>query len=747
MRFVTSSDRRSGPSRNALSVRREVRRFIVARLTVLVPACILLISSVVLAQTSVTVVVPGSADPWLAGMPNGAIATCAPPNLCDRAPGESPVRVPLQLTPGNVLTFEAAGTVRWSPPSEPGAVAIGPDGLQSLVHCVTGQPLNGIPNHCGPSMALVGVFLGPSLPVVFHIGSHRDVTIPSGATELYLGTKDQWVWSNNSGAFTVTVSVSEELPAPSNLHSKQLGFAGDSIQLSWDYGQTAIDHFEVQAKTPSGNWVAIASVPATARTYVDGNVPSFTTVSYRLRASLGQSVSAFSGVSTTFQIQLGSKNCGRSVGAGPCTQSRPWPQGQGFDNTLQALFQPDPFEMSGSLQSLAQESGFDHFNWISTVMYLPPAVNDIQDWHGDVVEAPPPFADPPPGGYLYHLADFLPYYWDEQPGYDPAYSLISNTWPDGRALEFEDHPFSGRLAPLEYTQFVTTLVGVRGAVGAGGSSTALISFVWNTNNRISGASVLANLGAGAPEADASGGILDISIVSPAELPQSVRQALLAAGVDNVATSLKVDRDAPTTTAVIAGPLRATGWYRGAVTVGLIASDIDGPSDISMTSYQLDGAPPASYVEQLGVSGDGIHALLYQSVDRAGNVEEPSKTSVVRIDTTNPLVTCGATPNMLWPPNGHSRTVIVSGITWDMGSGLGSASIGYELTDEYNEVRAAGSSVVDTDGSFSVALSLPAARRGRDKDGRQFELVVKVMDNAGNVGTCTAKVEVPHDSRH
>src|SRR6476660_6786538 len=55
-----------------------------------------------------TTIVPGTSDPWLAGMPNGSPGTGG-----DSAPAESPVLVTgLPLVPGSLLHFVATGSVR-----------------------------------------------------------------------------------------------------------------------------------------------------------------------------------------------------------------------------------------------------------------------------------------------------------------------------------------------------------------------------------------------------------------------------------------------------------------------------------------------------------------------------------------------------------------------------------------------------------------------------------------------------------
>jgi hypothetical protein len=172
---------------------------------------------------SVQVAVPGTANPWLAGMPAGSRAGCfRDGSLCDSAPDQSPVRVPrLALQPGASLTFSAGAAVS----NGPDCCTAGPDGepphkpdfptFQGSPVTVPAQ--NGIGSVTLPRNSLVGIFLGPGQPdlspapapvparspalqQVFLIGSHTVAAVPPGATRLYLGTMDGYHWSDNSGA-------------------------------------------------------------------------------------------------------------------------------------------------------------------------------------------------------------------------------------------------------------------------------------------------------------------------------------------------------------------------------------------------------------------------------------------------------------------------------------------------------------------------------------------------------------------
>jgi hypothetical protein len=192
-----------------------------------------------LAANAGNVVVPGTSDPWLAGQPNGTTASSE-----DTAPAESPVYAG-SVTAGSSITWNATGMVG----NGPSETQFGPNGdtggtLYGLFSHDAGAQ-NGISDIQGVGVdALLGVFLGPGVPSgatpgplnfnpsgglgftygtlapqvdqVFYMGdgSAQSVTVPTGATRLYLGTMDGFGWDNNTGAFTVdfTAGVTQSIP-------------------------------------------------------------------------------------------------------------------------------------------------------------------------------------------------------------------------------------------------------------------------------------------------------------------------------------------------------------------------------------------------------------------------------------------------------------------------------------------------------------------------------------------------------
>src|SRR5262245_65413266 len=71
-------------------------------------AALLTLAFAASANASSVVIVPGTSNPWLAGMPNGTTAL-----IGDVAPNQSPVEV--AVTAGDVLWFFASGTTDHCP--------------------------------------------------------------------------------------------------------------------------------------------------------------------------------------------------------------------------------------------------------------------------------------------------------------------------------------------------------------------------------------------------------------------------------------------------------------------------------------------------------------------------------------------------------------------------------------------------------------------------------------------------------
>ena len=550
--------------------------------------------------------------------------------------------------------------------------------------CLKGIPAYGVQVYFHVTNAPFGAIV--PLPAPWALGASP---VGSASTQVTLGDKPgeyvvtaYCISCDFNVVFTAT-AVGETTPSPpTNLKATQIGTDGTQIQLTWDYGTDQIDGFVIERQKPSDiasdTWTTLPSLSAQAvqvtpgHWYVrdDGLAPDppltpYATYRYHIQAYKGSIKSEFVVSPPVFQLQLNSQNCGIGLGHGPCTPLTTWPSGQGIDNTIVVVFSPDPPRF---LRLSAQAFQYDHFNWISMVKGMPRSVTSLPvsmtgfaDWQGRPLSAPPAFWDPPLGGPDYFhspsstscgpsgpTADFLPYYWNETIVCSGNF-LLDFISSDGTALAFEDHPHSQYLGPTDYFQFATTLVGVNGPVGSASSSTPLTTFTWSSNNLLAGIGGLQGGSSGA----GTGGVFNVSVVDINTLPLDVRTALVQAGVQGISTDPKIDKDAPTTTAFLSGSQGANGWHASPVTVNLIATDIDGPSDIAATSYRLDGGPVIPYAAPFTVSGIGTHTIVFGSVDQALNAENPLPSQTFTIVAKLPTILC---TGCYFPINGIRATL-------------------------------------------------------------------------------------------
>jgi hypothetical protein len=123
----------------------------------------------------------------------------------------------------------------------------------------------------------------------------------------------------------------------------------------------------------------------------------------------------------------------------------------------------------------------------------------------------------------------------------------------------------------------------------------------------------------------------------------------------------------------------------------------------------------------------------------------AKTSGVieRADTSSPMLSLSASPNVLWPPNNKSVPITVSVAVKDD-------------YDPYPEIRlesitsneALGPEDVsgDATGTDDRSFSLRATRSGTNPAGRIYTITYSATDGSGNRATASTTVTVPHDQR-
>jgi len=197
---------------------------------------------------SETYKVDGTNNPFLAGMPEGSVASKNNPHnnpdyagkktKSDGDTKQRPTQTDIPITPGLSMTFDG---ITGGANNEKSATVFTADGNTSRIENNYSGNDNGFGNMYGPLNALVGVFLDdkqpdstvpppslnfttseqrdftllqPQVKQIFFIGDGRNsdgvvqqFVPPPGATRLYLATWDGYEWNNNIGSLSVTVHL------------------------------------------------------------------------------------------------------------------------------------------------------------------------------------------------------------------------------------------------------------------------------------------------------------------------------------------------------------------------------------------------------------------------------------------------------------------------------------------------------------------------------------------------------------
>lgn len=127
-------------------------------------------------------------------------------------------------------------------------------------------------------------------------------------------------------------------------------------------------------------------------------------------------------------------------------------------------------------------------------------------------------------------------------------------------------------------------------------------------------------------------------------------------------SVNIDKTAPVTTAT-APP----GWTNSGVTVQLVPTD--GLSGVAETHYRI-GAGPDQDGTEVTLENEGKFDITFWSVDKAGNVEDPSQITV-QIDKTDPTITHIQEPEA--NGNGWNNSPVTVTFTCEDAGGSGVAS--------------------------------------------------------------------------
>lgn len=192
------------------------------------------------------------------------------------------------------------------------------------------------------------------------------------------------------------------------------------------------------------------------------------------------------------------------------------------------------------------------------------------------------------------------------------------------------------------------------------------------------------------------------------------------------------------------------WTTHNVTVTLSATNAISQSGVGATLYGVDNANCSSanpagcltYGGPFMITTSGRHTVTFFSQNGQG-FPEAAQSEQVWVDNEPPVMTCKATPSVLWPPNNKMVPVALDVRAVSAAFGPTPFSLKSVTTTESNAASDIAGFVI---GKPSVAGFLRASRPGNAKAGESYTFVYQSSDPLGLTGTCTATVTVPHDQR-
>ena len=194
---------------------------------------------------------------------------------------------------------------------------------------------------------------------------------------------------------------------------------------------------------------------------------------------------------------------------------------------------------------------------------------------------------------------------------------------------------------------------------------------------------------------------------------------------------RIDTTPPITEALLIGEKGEDGWYRSDVNLILLTQDGEGLG-VDYTLYRIVDDDWGEYKEPIIFTEEGEYKVEFYSVDKDENIEE-TRLVEFNIDKTFPALTLLVEPLILWPPDGKTIDINISGSVIDNYF----KNVVFTVEDEYNEIE-------PIIANFGDIIKLEASRKGKDLDGRKYEIKVDAFDLAGNSSASGAAVLVPHD---
>lgn len=182
--------------------------------------------------------------------------------------------------------------------------------------------------------------------------------------------------------------------------------------------------------------------------------------------------------------------------------------------------------------------------------------------------------------------------------------------------------------------------------------------------------------------------------------------------------------------------------------GSASTDPDGDTALTYSwtgPFGADGALQTVVgVKTNATLGLGVHEFILTVTDSMGGAASDSVVITV-VDETPPTLVLSATPSQLWPPNHKMIPVSIAATVTDNCGGtlLQQPKITKVECNESENANGDGNTSPDWEITGDLTLNLRAERAGPGS-GRIYTITIEAIDEAGNIGTSTALVKVPHD---
>lgn len=174
-----------------------------------------------------------------------------------------------------------------------------------------------------------------------------------------------------------------------------------------------------------------------------------------------------------------------------------------------------------------------------------------------------------------------------------------------------------------------------------------------------------------------------------------------------------------------------GWVNTEAAVTFSAEDAE--SGVAKTVYTVNGSKEQSG-SSVKLTAEGVHTLVYWSVDNAGNAEQPH-TATIKIDKTAPSLDVRLNQTAIWPPNHKMVQVQAMPMAEDAGSGIESVLLTSIISSEPDR------DLHDIEAEIGSAVT---SFRLRAEKSRMYTITYTATDQAGNQTAHTVTVTVPHD---